>query len=477
MDSINSIHRGAEMKYQPDNSFRFIAIQSPAAAKDPTTRRLARSHAIKQAIKAKRELQEKQNVKSAIITHEGHHNRTADHPAPTTSALSPSNKLFDLQTIDASRLKTLIKQNSERQAAEPVFSLKEDDVEFQAFESVFLTGVDDPALLNAVMLTFALGVADGNINQECLGYLNRATKSIRERMDRPENAASVAVIGAILLLAGVEARLGMCSQVQLHMKAIHQLLHLCRDENIYLNGSIKRAIFWQDLNCSIIAGSSRLFDHTTFVEMDWRRDPFTPNFYILSPGFQARAHLFNDEFISILEDTHALQCIRDSPNFGCRDTGEMMRYDSHQGSVQSRLVGLPKNSLFLECCYLAIYISACQLCAKAWKALAIPAYLSTVLLEKLQQADINGVWDDDPELFFWLLYTGGAYLSAGPTRSAYIALINQKFSYGSKSPNSSLSTVLHIFKMFVWSEEAISAEIEKFWAETNKKELRTYNQG
>jgi hypothetical protein len=94
--------------------------------------------------------------------------------------------------------------DSERQAAEPVFSVKEDDLEFQTFESVFLTGVDDPALLNAVMLTFALGVTDGNINQECLGYLNRATKSIRERMNPPENAASVAVLGAILLLAGVE---------------------------------------------------------------------------------------------------------------------------------------------------------------------------------------------------------------------------------------------------------------------------------
>lgn len=134
----------------------------------------------------------------------------------------------------------------------------------------------------------------------------------------------------------------------------------------------------QDLNCSVVAGSPRLFDHTTFVELEWRRDPFTPNFYILSPGFLTRAHLFNDEFIRVLEDTHALQCIRDSPNFGCRDTGEMMRYDSHQGSVQSRLVDLPKTSLLLECCYLAIYISACQLCSKAWKALAIP--VSTLYL-------------------------------------------------------------------------------------------------
>lgn len=139
--------------------------------------------------------------------------------------------------------------------------------------------------------------------------------------------------------------------------------------------NIENLLIWlhrQDLNCSVVAGSSRLFDHTTFVELDWRRDPFTPNFYTLTPGFRARAHLFSDEFIRILEDTHALQCIRDSPNFGCKDTGEMMRYDSHQGSVQSRLVDLPKDSIFLECCYLATYISACQLCSKAWRALAIP---------------------------------------------------------------------------------------------------------
>jgi hypothetical protein len=54
------------------------------------------------------------------------------------------------------------------------------------------------------MLTFAFAVTGGSINQECLGYLNRATKSIRQRMSSPENAASVATIGAILLLAGVE---------------------------------------------------------------------------------------------------------------------------------------------------------------------------------------------------------------------------------------------------------------------------------
>lgn len=92
------------------------------------------------------------------------------------------------------------------QAAEPVFSIK-DEVVFQTFESVFRgPDLDDPALSNAVMLTFAFAVTDGSINQECLGYLNKATKSIREKMDSPDKAASANVIGAILLLAGVEVR-------------------------------------------------------------------------------------------------------------------------------------------------------------------------------------------------------------------------------------------------------------------------------
>jgi hypothetical protein len=68
------------------------------------------------------------------------------------------------------------------------------------------------------MLTFAFSVAGGSINQECLGYLNRATKSIRESMDVPERAASLTIIGSILLLAGVEVcslKLSMLNELYL----------------------------------------------------------------------------------------------------------------------------------------------------------------------------------------------------------------------------------------------------------------------
>lgn len=128
----------------------------------------------------------------------------------------------------------------------------------------------------------------------------------------------------------------------------------------------------QDLNCSIMTGSSRLFDHTTFAELQWRRDPFSSNIFVLSPGFQEITHLLTEGFIEVLEDMHALQNIRDSPGFVCQDTTWMLQIDNHQASLQSRIVGLPKPSLFLECCQLATYIAACQLCSKVWRSSEMP---------------------------------------------------------------------------------------------------------
>src|SRR6187399_2926365 len=67
----------------------------------------------------------------------------------------------------------------------------------------------------------------------------------------------------------------------------------------------------QDLNSSVMTGSSRVVSHTTFAELHWRRDPFSQRLHRLPPGFQALAHLLTKEFTEVLEDVHALQCIRD----------------------------------------------------------------------------------------------------------------------------------------------------------------------
>lgn len=60
--------------------------------------------------------------------------------------------------------------------------------------------------MNAVMLTFALAVTGGNMDNECVGYQNQALAAVRGRMSSPETALSLPTLGAILLLAGVEVR-------------------------------------------------------------------------------------------------------------------------------------------------------------------------------------------------------------------------------------------------------------------------------
>lgn len=445
--------------------FHFISVQKPNAARDPESRRLARSHAVRHGIRNKRDLQQASstNFRSVFPL-----TKTRSPEVTTSSPIVPDP--FDMLAVDPSRLKSLLSNQAAQQAAEPVFSVK-DEVVFQTFESVFRTDLDDPALSNAVMLTFAFAVADGNVNQECLGYLNLATKSIRERMDSPEKAASVTVIGAILLLAGVEARLGMQSQVQLHMEAIWQLLSVCTLNNVYLNDGIKRAIFWQDLNCSIMAGSTRMFDHTTFAELHWRTDPFSPNLYVLSPGFQMKSYLLSEELVETLEDLHALQYIRDTPDFVCKDTTRMIYVDNCQASVQSRLMGLSNLSPFMECCRLAAYISACQLCRKVWRASAMPQYMSIKLLHKIQQVDKSGGWDDHPDLLLWLVYMGGAFLPNGSTRTTFVILLKQKDLFGDFY--NSWEEVRQILKQFVWSESAYAPKLKAFWEESFIQSLST----
>jgi hypothetical protein len=113
---------------------------------------------------------------------------------------------------------TLNDLDKARQAAEPVFSVA-DELAYHSFRAVFQSGLDDPALLNAVMLTFALAVTEGTIDRECLGYQSQAMSCIRERMGSVDRATSVSTIGAILLLAGVE----VCELFPVHFLTVSGL--------------------------------------------------------------------------------------------------------------------------------------------------------------------------------------------------------------------------------------------------------------
>ncbi|TVY16452.1 hypothetical protein LARI1_G005751 [Lachnellula arida] len=473
---VSTNHGSADAESGPIavGHFQFISMQAPDEARDKIAKRLARSHAVKQALENKRKLQQESGNNFRVTTSRDKPRRLVGKRRPGTLAASLFSLFagtldpFQTLAVDSSRLQTLIGDYKARQAPEPVFSVAE-ELAFQNFRSVFRTGLVDPALLNAVMLSLAFAASGGsivNLDRECLGYQGQAISYIRERMSSLDEATSASTIGAILLLAGVEARLGMTSQVQLHMGAVQMLLEICRAKGIYLTGGIKRAIFWQDLNSSLLAGSSRIVDHTTFAELQWKRDPFAPFFFRLPPGFQTRSHLLTKEFIEVLEDIHALQCIRDVPGAARCDVMLMENINNHTASMQSRLVGLRNLSPVMECCRLAAYLCSVMLCCTTWCALVIPSHISSQLLRELQMADNDSLWDEHPDLLLWLLYIGGAFAPAGTIRSGYIVLLRSNNASRFGDFYRSWPELLEILKRFIWSEKAFLSQVKALWEET-----------
>ena len=96
-----------------------------------------------------------------------------------------------------------------RQVGKPVFSIV-DELILPNFLPLFRTGLGDPALLNATLLTLAFAIT-GTINQEFLKYHNQALSSIREKLCSPEQAASESTLAAILMMAGMEVCLNLKS--------------------------------------------------------------------------------------------------------------------------------------------------------------------------------------------------------------------------------------------------------------------------
>ena len=252
--------------------FQFITFQDPND-NDKAVKRLARSHAIKQALQNKRRLQ-KAYMQNFHIEDGKTPKCKGKHESPLTILGASTLDPFDSLPIKSSRLQHLLNNckyfsstiqlnltppsDQARQAPEPVFSISQ-DLNFQHFHSVFRAGLVDPALMNAVMLSLTFAASGGVLNNESLVYRGQAIHHIRETMNKP---VSESTIGAILLLVGVEvreeflyglslmqyqARLGKTSQVQLHMGAIQLLLTASQESGICLTEGIKRAIFWYGL--------------------------------------------------------------------------------------------------------------------------------------------------------------------------------------------------------------------------------------
>lgn len=192
--------------------------------------RLARSHAVAHGIENKRKQQQRSGenfyvTSSSLIPDQPATKRKRVRAAllAKDSSLTAVNGPFQMLAAESPRLLALLDHrkctrsacNTTKiltnygidiscQSIEPVVTVS-DELVLQNFRSVLRDGLDDHALLSAVMLTFSFAVTSpGTIDEECLGYQNVALNSIRQKMSSPDTAISESTLGAILLLAGIE---------------------------------------------------------------------------------------------------------------------------------------------------------------------------------------------------------------------------------------------------------------------------------
>ncbi|KAK8127386.1 hypothetical protein PG984_008494 [Apiospora sp. TS-2023a] len=428
----------AASRSSSDNQFQFISIQNPVESHDRETRRKARSHAIRQSWQTKRRTHHT-NEGALTGPREQYHGRVDPlhqeaHQSMSVLASIPVSPPIIADPFEAgpptngTRFRAFLGDFAAVQATEPVFSIR-DSVVFQTFHAVFRTGLEDAALLNAVMLTFAFAAMGGaDLDQESLGYQSKAISSLRGKISSVQDVSALEVmptIGAILLLAGVEARLGEREKVEIHMTGVKQLLDACRSRGVYLTDGIKRAIFWQDLNSAVLTGSRRLFTHTSMNEMKWTRDVVSyQDWFTLPPGFEKLSHLLPRDFVEVIEDVHTLQHMRDSPSFICQDTIAMLHVDNHQ----------------------------------AW------SHLSAQLMQKLQDTADNIVWDQCPDLLTWMVFLGGTFASTSVVRNGYVALLHRR----SSAAYASWQDILGILRQFIWSKRAFEPAVKGFYDEVVK---------
>lgn len=125
-----------------------------------------------------------------------------------------------------------------------------------------------------------------------------------------------------------------------------------------------------------MTGTSRITDHNTFTDLQWRRNLLTPYSFTLPSGFHTVSHRLTDDFIEILEDIHAFQCIRDTYHSEGSDTLTIAQIDNQQASIQSRLAMMSTSSHFMDVLCLAAYLSSATLRCRIWHDSVIPVSMA-----------------------------------------------------------------------------------------------------
>jgi hypothetical protein len=360
----------------------------------------------------------------------------------------------------------------------------------------------DKALFHALSLLLALAANGHKPNYETMYHRGQVLESLNLDLSHSDGGApSLQTITAILMIISYEYRvqdtIPIPANAATHIRGLQSIIN---QRSISASGynharieQIQRALFWQDIICSLATGTPRLLqldNHDVFTRL--RENQTYRSYFVLPQGFKLHANGWPTTSFAVFEDLNAMCCLVDRihgqerallhsdhdvaasiPLMEDLDDEGYPVYNS-QANLEIRLVDLlsetarsgsqTQEDLIYRACLFAAYLCTYRLSAGLWAGHFAPEICVTEILSCMTAFTRHmSPWNLAPAVSFWLLHVAGGLTKSQLNRDQAAVLVKRYRSFYSTGYSLDWEVVELKLKEFIWCERAMAKPIYMFW--------------
>lgn len=363
------------------------------------------------------------------------------------------------------------------------------------------------SLFHSLSLLLALAANNYQPNYETMHHRSEVLQSLnRDLAHFGGDSTILHTITAILMLISYEYRVrgaypgNACAAT--HMRGLQAIISqpniLASQYSVLHLTQVQRALFWQDIICSLATGAPRLlqFDNRgIFTRL--REDETYRNYFTLPQGFIPHSHWWPAEVSAVFEDLSALCCIVDTMRQGTGasislvDNGneDTLAYQvplmedlddegyplcNSQAELQTRVVDLlsttvrvgsqSEEALIYRACLFAAYLCTYRLSEGVWGGYFAPEKCVTGILDCMTDFTRQmSPWKLAPDITFWLLYMAGGLTKVQLYKDRAVELVARFRCFYATGYDRDWELVENRLKKFIWCENVMKQKMYRFW--------------
>ncbi|KAF4443587.1 hypothetical protein FACUT_1224 [Fusarium acutatum] len=365
------------------------------------------------------------------------------------------------------------------------------------------------SLFHALSLLLALAANNYQPNHETLHHRSQVLQSLNRDLSHFSGDSTILnTVTAILMVISYEYRVRdtypghACAAKHIHglQTIISQLNTLTGRYSVQHVTQVQRALFWQDIMCSLATGAPRLlqFDNRG-IFLRLREDETCRSYFTLPQGFIPHNHGWPAEASYVLEDLNALCRVvdtmrretrgpigfADNDNEDTSVTPMLLMEDlddegyplcNSQANLQIRLVDLlsgttrdgyqSEENLIYRACLFAAYLCTYRLSEGVWGGYFAPEKCVTEILDCMTKfVRQMSPWKLAPDVSFWLLHVAGGLTKDQRHKDRAVELVESYRCFYSTSYGQDWELAEMRLQEFIWCEHVMKQKMYRFWQE------------